>query len=334
MFSTKYKQESLFLKKEDILGLATEEEIFKHYLGDFELRKMFNSPLRKDSVPSFNIYYSNSGELVYKDFGGTQGSCIDFVMNLYNLSYKEALFQIYKDLNLNQRKEAKLTSVKKVIQKATVIQVETKKYSKEELEYWASYNIDKALLDKYQVFSVSKVWLNGRLLYVSIPANPIFVYYFIGSDKVKVYRPLDTSGKKWLTNTSTVDLQGYSQLSSKGECLIITKSMKDVMAFKSFGFEAIAPHGEGMYIPEQYITDLKSRFNKIITVYDNDPAGVSASIKLNSIVGSDYWNIPKDYSAKDISDFIKLYGTEEARKLLRTLENKCNLCLDQSQSKL
>lgn len=327
MFTTRYKQESIFLKREDILSLATEEEIFKHYLGDFELKKMFNSPLRKDPVPSFNIYHSNTGELVYKDFGGTQGSCIDLVMNLYNLSYREALFQIYKDLNLNQRKEVKLSNVKQGVKRNAVIQVETKAYSTSELEYWASYGIDLPMLKRYNVFSISKVWLNGKLFFVSIPENPIFGYYFIGSDKIKIYRPLDTSGKKWLTNTSLNDLQGYTQLPREGECLIITKSLKDVMVFKTFGFDAMAPHGEGMHIPEGFAQELKSRFKKIITVYDNDAAGVTASIKLNNILGSDYWNIPKSYTGvKDLSDFVKVYGTEETEKLLYTLKQKCLIC--------
>ena len=327
MFTTKFKQESIFLKKEDILSLASEEEIFKHYLGDFELKKMMNSPLRKDSIPSFNIYYSSTGELVYKDFGGTMGSCIDLVMNLYNLTYKEALFQIFKDLNLNQRKEIKVIKHNTYTRKDTLIQIETKNYSEDELKYWSSYGIDYNMLQKYHVFSVGKVWLNGKLFFVSIPSNPIFGYYFVGSDKLKIYRPLDITGRKWLTNTSLTDLQGYNQLPLKGECLIITKSLKDVMVFRTFGFSAIAPHGEGMHIPDSYVADLKSRFNKIITVYDNDNAGVNASIKLNNILGSDYWNIPKSYiGTKDISDFYKMYGTEETKKLLYTLEQKCLLC--------
>lgn len=326
MFSTKSKQESIFLSREDILKLATEEEIFKHYLGDFELRKMFNSPLRKDPVPSFNIYVNSMGEMVYKDFGGTQGSCIDLVMNIYHLSYKEALLQIYKDLNLGIRKESKLMSRIPVTRKDSVIKVKIKKYTEAELDYWKKRNISKEILDRYHVYSCSEVWLNGNLFLLSTPSNPIFAYYFPLSNKLKIYRPLDTSGKKWLTNCSLEDIQGLHQLPSAGKCLIITKSLKDVMVFNSFGFTAIAPHGEGMHIPDNIVNTLKQRFTKIVTVYDNDEPGVKASIKLNEQLGSTYWNIPKKYEVKDISDFVVVYGTSETLNLLQSLRIKCDEC--------
>ena len=79
-------QEYKPLSKESILIEVSEEEIMRHYLGPFEIGRMYNSPFRDDDVPSFNVYYSEYQQLRFKDFNGTQGTCFDLVMNLNNCS--------------------------------------------------------------------------------------------------------------------------------------------------------------------------------------------------------------------------------------------------------
>jgi len=62
------------ITKEDILKQYTEYEIFKYYVGDFEVGQNIRSPLRKDdSCPSFNIFYSKRYNcLLFKDFAGKE----------------------------------------------------------------------------------------------------------------------------------------------------------------------------------------------------------------------------------------------------------------------
>ena len=73
----------------------------KHYLGfDFIPNRAYKSPLRKESNPSFAIYYNGDGSLRFKDFNGAQGTCFDFVMHLFNVNFSDALKIINKDLSL------------------------------------------------------------------------------------------------------------------------------------------------------------------------------------------------------------------------------------------
>ena len=56
---------------------------------------------------------------------------------------------------------------------------------------------------------------------------------------MKIYQPY--SNFKWLSNTSASDLQGLSQLPDRGDTLVITKSLKDVMCLDIWDIPAIAP---------------------------------------------------------------------------------------------
>src|SRR6188768_1697480 len=84
-----------------ILEKVSEYDIYKHYVGDFDLGKNFKSPFRNDSSPSFCIDAFHNGRLRHKDFGDESytGTCVNLVMQLFNLNYSQALEKIYKDMN-------------------------------------------------------------------------------------------------------------------------------------------------------------------------------------------------------------------------------------------
>ena len=77
-----------------------------------------------------------------------------------------------------------------------------------------------------------------------------------------------------------------------------------------------------MPIHEEYLQELKEKFNNFIVIYDNDVPGVKGSLKLTHEIGASYWNIPKHYNVKDITDFYKTYGQEMTNNLLLTLQEK------------
>ena len=44
--------------KEDILQHVTQEDVFSFYMGEsVEHLGLYNSPLRDDDIPSFNLYF-------------------------------------------------------------------------------------------------------------------------------------------------------------------------------------------------------------------------------------------------------------------------------------
>ena len=85
----------------------------------------------------------------------------------------------------------------------------------------------------------------------------------------KIYSPYEVKNK-WLSNTKKTDIQGYNQLPNKGERLLITSSLKDVMCLHAAGYNAIAMQSEMQMPSEKLISELKERFNTIDILYDND----------------------------------------------------------------
>lgn len=92
--------------------------------------------------------------------------------------------------------------------------------------------------------------------------------------------------------------------------------MKDVMALAAYRIPAIAPNSEHLFISDNVLEGLKERFKYIIVLYDQDRTGKLNMAKIRSehpeLI---YLVIPKEYGAKDFSDFRKKYGfmkTKEA----------------------
>lgn len=70
-------------------------------------------------------------------------------------------------------------------------------------------------------------------------------------------------------------VQGLSELPKEGgDLLIITKSLKDVMCCYEMGFNAIAAASETVFIPEDILRSLRSKWKHIVILYDRDQTGM------------------------------------------------------------
>jgi len=317
------------LTKEEILKIISEEEIMRHYLGfDFVLRKPYSSPLRKDSNPSFALYYNKYSQLRFKDFNGAQGSCFDFVMMKFGLGFFDALIRINRDLHLKLGTYDGLTVVNKapitypsfkttIEKKKNLIQFKPQHFTEMDKKYWSQYGIERTTLVKYNVFSAKYVFYNKKIIFRYSMGNPVYCYKF-ASDHVKVYRPLHKKSGKWLSNATAEDIQGFSQLDSFEGMLIITKSLKDVMCLYQMGYNSIAPQAEGTYFPEDILIYLQSNFDPIIILYDNDDTGIKGSQILQDRIKCQRIFIEEE---KDISDFVKSHNIREGNELIK---NKIN----------
>ena len=100
------------ISRDIILSKVNTFDIFSHFLRDRYANE--HSQVKQgvhiyvpeisgqQKSPSFNIYYSRrSQEWRYKDFTGNDGSVFDLVMNLYNVSFPDALKIIDQEMNLN-----------------------------------------------------------------------------------------------------------------------------------------------------------------------------------------------------------------------------------------
>lgn len=308
-----------------------QESIMYHYTGqDVNSKKLFTSVLRTDNHVTVSYYKSKSGILYMHDFATNEHiNCFEVVMRLYNCNYYQALEIIARDFGLLES----LTSAKKREIPKTIdsiketefckIQVQIKDFTNDELKWWSQFGIDAKLLKKYNVYSLQHVFLNGQLRFSSSFKCPIYGYYF-GKDKNKnelwkIYFPFNKNkGIRFLNNLPHKKLQGYKQLDKSGELLIITKSMKDVISLKFFGFNAVAPASESTFCSKDRIDEFKQHFKHILVIYDQDKAGKANMAKIrHSYPELNYFVIPKEYKSKDFSDLIMNFGVNKVQELIK-----------------
>ena len=300
-----------------ILGKITEYDIFKYYCPSFiEIRKKFKSELRKDNSPTFSIIPYN-GRLLYKDFGYLNHSfdCFNYVRYKFGCSFIAALRIIDCDFNLglSSKKDVinftmgymayRQSKTPKFTESQVIIRKKKRHWTKEDAKFWSQYLVNKDLLIKFAVEPISHFWVNSaRFSCQSIS------YAFRFNNRYKIYSPYDTKNK-WLSNTKKTDVQGYKQLPNKGERVIITSSLKDVICLHAAGYNAIAMQSE-MQIPEQKLVEnLKTRFKRIDVLYDNDfdkvnNPGQTMAKKICALYGFNNICIPTSFESKDPSDLV------------------------------
>lgn len=299
-----------------ILSKVTEYDIYAHYLGQFKVGAIYNSPFRKDKNPSFGIYYSKrTKQLLFKDHGtGDCGNVVKFV-SLYTglTNYNDILSDIVKKLNITPT--TTLDSSKQYIpSNETIIGVVRQPFTKTDINYWSQFNISEKTLKKFNVNSIKYYLCNGIVKGIYKETNPMYAYKVYNN--FKIYRPLADKYTKWRNNLSETDIQGFQQLPAKGDILVITKSLKDVMCLYEMGIPAISPSSESTWIPNDILEQLKKRFKRIFICFDRDPAGVRNLRKISLKTGLEGFLLNKKLKSKDISDSIKLNGFEETKKFI------------------
>ena len=305
-----------------ILSKVTEYDIYAKYIGQFKVGMIYNSPFRKDKNPSFGIYYSKrTKQLLFKDHGtGECGNVIKFV-SLFTgkTEYNDILSDIVDKLNITNN--TKLVSSKQYIPPTeTVIGVVRQEFTDVDINYWKQFNISINTLKKFNVNSIKYYLCNGIVKGTYKRENPMYAYKIYNN--FKIYRPLADKYTKWRNNLTDYDIQGYEQLPQKGDILFITKSMKDVMCLHEMGYPAVSPSSESTFLPKDVLEQLKTRFKRIIILFDRDTSGVKRSRKLSRETGLEAIFINKKFKAKDVSDAVKANSFEEIKNWLNeTIKN-------------
>lgn len=312
------------ITKDFILSKVNQESIMQHYTGnDVTSKKLVTSCLRSDNHVTVGYYKSKSGVLYMHDFATNEHlDCWNVVMRLYNCSFYKALNIIANDFGLSDTNvvPTKINIIPEIKEtESSIIQVQIKDFTDRELEWWKSFGISKKTLKKYHIFSVQHVFLNGELKFTSSEQCPIYGYYF-GKDKNnkekwKIYFPMRTEFR-FLNNTSKKLLQGYKQLPKTGDLLVISKSMKDIMAMYEFNIPAVAPNSETLFINDKQLEEFKSRFKHILIFYDSDRPGKYNMAKIRREHPElNYYFLPK-YLSKDFTDTIKQVGINKMKELV------------------
>lgn len=319
------------ITKELLLKYYNQETYLEHYLGIPVTKKLVVSPLRNDHTPTASFYKNKSGDIIFKDFNGSfSGNFINVVMFQNNCTYHQALKRIAIDFNIikGENVPTRIKIVTKEFKDSgpSRIQITPQEFTKEELAWWKQYNITPSILKKFQVFSCKNVFLNGNFFASSTKANMVFGYYGNKKNKNELWRIYfpKRSEYRFISNWPASKIQGYTQLPKTGKVLVITKSLKDVMALASFNIPAIAPNSEHLFVSDTILADLKSRFTYIIVLYDLDSTGIRRTKEIRKAHPELITTLlPRTYYCKDFSDFVAKHGVNETKKMIKHFVKYC-----------
>lgn len=313
------------LTKELIESKISQETLISNYYGVPIKKGLFCAKHRTDSHPTC-CYYKRNGRIYIKDFGSDyHGDWIYVVKQKFNCNYYDALaiaandFDIQKIPHLNKNK-VKISNESLSENKQSIIRVEIRDFQQYELDWWNKFGISLQTLKKFRVFSCKNIWINDHIIHLETNNQLVFGYYGgikYGIEQWKLYWP-NNKKYKWLSNRDSSQLQGARMLpKSGGDLIIIQKSLKDVMLLYEFGIPSVAPNSENVFLSDEQLMKLKSKFKRIIVWYDNDAPGKAYLEKIKKEHPElDYFYIPEDFKEKDFSDFYKKYGKDEATKFL------------------
>jgi hypothetical protein len=325
MFNTK----NLVLEESDIPSYW----VFQYYLNlpdaltgqDIKLTSIFNP---NEKTPSFCIYVDKKiSQYKFKDFStGKNGNKVDLVKMLFGEPYPAAAMRIVKDYN----KHIKTNGFKEVEFKPEakweVDFVKVRPWNEDDSKYWLSFRIGMSILTEFNVKPIQYYNLvksnEDQVKALKIEGLTLYGYFDKYGEIYKIYQP---SSSKHKFHKVKSHLQGYDQLKFNQPYLVICSSLKDALCLKGMGYniEVVAPDSENVLIKAHIIEHLKKKYKKVITLFDNDKAGIKAVDRYTEIYKINGFVLT---ICKDISDAMKEHGFDKVHKhlkpLLKTTLNK------------
>jgi len=320
------------LTPQAVLQKISEYDIFRMYMPDrtWKLNQVTLSPFRNEKNPSF-IIGNKRGFLSFIDFADTskRGDCFTFVKLLYNLqSMDDVLRMIDKDFGLGFLPGTN-TEQYKIITKEykqpsdlgkrySLIQVVTRKFTSEELEYWNQYHQSVDDLRANNVYAIKKLYLNKQLFPLK-DTELRFGYLYDGH--WKIYRPFADKKSKWVPNNVPITAMDGKEDISNCKIAFINKSKKDYMVMKKVFPCCCAVQNEGLgCFSDGNVEFLKANSDRQILSFDSDETGVHNSKQITELFNFEYVNVPRKYLSegiKDWADLVKTYGYYPVENYLR-----------------
>lgn len=320
------------LNVETILSKISEYDIFRLYMPNklWRLNEVTYSPFRREHNPSFLIG-NKYGHMTFVDFAdtGKRGNCFDFVKYLFGIdTFNEVLLKIDRDFGLGissrdnigeyKRIQAEYKQPTDVIKRYCFIQVETRKFIKEELAYWNQYHQDVVDLKRNNIYSVKTLYLNRRKFVLN---DTELRFGYLYGEHWKIYRPFANRKNKWMPNNVPITEMDGKENIKNCEVAFINKSKKDYMVMsKVFPCScAVQNEGIGCFSPEN-VEWLKTNSKKQILSFDSDVTGVANSQQITKLFDFGYCNVPRKYlteGIKDWADLGKTYGLKVIEDYLK-----------------
>ncbi len=320
------------LTPQAVLQKISEYDIFRYYMPDktWKINQATLSPFRQENNPSF-VIGNKRGFLSFIDFADTskRGDCFTFVKMLFNLSsIDDVLRMIDKDFGLGFLPGTS-TERYKTIQKEykqpedlgkrySLIQVVTRRFTQEELDYWNQYYQSIDDLRANNVYSIKKLYLNRKLFPLK-ETDLRFGYLYDGH--WKVYRPFGDKKSKWVPNNVPITAMDGKEDIANCSVAFINKSKKDYMVMKKVFPCCCAVQNEGVAcFSDGNVEYLKANSDRQILSFDADEVGVKNSQMITKLFDFEYANVPRKYLSegiKDWADLAKEHGLEAIEDYLK-----------------
>jgi DNA primase len=328
-------KKQLPLRPERLLEKVSEYDIFRYYMprSNWQVNVVTLSPFRNERSPSF-IIGNKHGRLTFIDFGDTskRGSCFDFVRMMFNVNLDEALKMIDRDLGLGMTRSTNTQEYKRIVsdykqpikvdKTYTSVQAVVRRFTNEELAYWAQYHISEDELKANNVYSLSKVYLNKQLVTSSLDE---LRFGYLYDDRWKIYRPYAKEKRyKWVPNNVPITAMDGKDDIKECDVAFINKSKKDYMVMKKLFPCSCAVQNEGLgcFSPEN-VEYIKSNSASQILSFDSDVTGVENSQQITQMFNFGYCNVPRKYLSqgiKDWADLAKAHGMQAIEDYLKEKE--------------
>jgi hypothetical protein len=314
----------MLLTEPEILERIDEYALYSFYLG-YEplLGAVYPSPIRKgmkagaDTQPSFSVYEPtrrvfSSRDLMWTDNAlGVSGGIFKLIRLMFGFTTEvEAFHQALGDFGLihNHTRRAPLDLPEKKYAVHADISIVSRPFEAKDLNLWARWNITLSLLQRYNTKAVKCFWIAEQQRMPQYPRGLGYAYSIW--DKYQVYCPFDPK-RKFRTSFNEACLPGFLQLEYNSDTLIITKSMKDVMCLRSFGYEAVAVRSENVLVPQPYMEHFRKKYARILILFDNDGKHKGAEYAEPKIF------VPKLLEGdKDTTDFCNNHGIPSTAEML------------------
>ncbi len=303
------------ITKEYILSKVSQEDIFEKF-GVPITNKKFYSPLREANTPSCGFLINSDGSLILNDFARGAWDCFNFVKELHQCSYFEAMLLIVKEFELNdvniqiEKKERNIEIEKKEKSLYSIIR---KPFTQKEKDFWSlsDWTSNEKLLNHYNIWSISDLFLNKSHIKGNLEGT---FAYKLSNEDFQIYSPFSNDRSKRFRSSSVTGIFGISYL--KKDKVIICKSYKDFFYTQLAGFNSCCVIREKYKFSEEEIKLLKTFSNELYIYFDNDLVGLD-----NSQRESLKWGLKAIFNTeeKDYSDFCKKYGLIKAKEMLNEL---------------
>ena len=323
------------LSKENILARCSQYEIFcKFYGAELKPRKLYLSPFRKEKKRNkdFNIY-KTAEAWRFVDFGGHgyKGNAFDFVMFLHKCDFATSLKIINDKMNLGLGTNSNEKLPERIIEfiEPVIEDVESKifiwtetEWEQSDFDFWKQWTITESILKLFEVKCIlfysggteSRTYSNFRK-----KNEPIYGYPMNGN--IRFYRPL-SKDNRFSGTKSRDDVFGLLQaMESVNYRCFIVGGEKDVMSMTANGFTAVTFNSETSEPGIEFINLLKSKFDELIFLYDNDMTGWVSSLKWADLFECKAAFLPIDIVkiGGDVSVLFKEKGSTVGKEIIKSI---------------